>query len=182
MDSAPRAWLTTDAAGILESVMNCWILPTCVLVASGCLHAQSERCPVLAKLPADLKDYEAPEDRPWFELRQCRGETVVVNAYVKGQSKPALTVQTDYDYPAFLSHTRNVLVLESVGGTAEHVMVIAFQNGRPAVRLKRTAGGPIQVRRGEGAITVSVPPKTYPGADGKFPSVADVVYRFPLEF
>jgi hypothetical protein len=53
-------------------VKNGWCFLACVLAAAGCLHAQSERCPFLAKLPADLKDYEALEDRPWLSFGNAR--------------------------------------------------------------------------------------------------------------
>lgn len=167
---------------MLESVKNGLSLVVCALAAVGYLHAQSERCPILAKLPADLKDSAAAEERLWFELRQCNGEMVVVNAYERQNPTPSLTVKTGYTYPALLSHTFNILVLESLGGSANHITVITFQNGKPSVALERSAGGQVQLRRTEDNVIVTVPPKTYPDPDGKFPKVPNAVYTFRLEY
>jgi hypothetical protein len=60
--------------------------------------------------------------------------------------------------------------------------VITFHDGKPSVALRRSAGGPIQVKRLGKAVLVSVPPKTYPGPDGKFPSVPDEQYTFDIEY
>ena len=133
-------------------------------------------------MPADLKDSASPLERLWFELRQCNGETVTVDAYERHRKTPSLTVKTQYTYPAFLGHTFNILVLESFGGSANHVTVIMFHEGKPSVVLERSAGGFIQLKRMENAVVVTVPPKTYPGPDGKFLSVPDAVYSFPLEY
>jgi hypothetical protein len=144
--------------------------------------APSIQCPVLARLPADLKDSASPEERLWFELRQCNGGAVTVYAYERHKRTPSLTVETGDAYPTFLGHTFNVLVLESPGGSANHVRVITFRDGKPSLELERSAGGPIQLQRQENSLTVKVPPKTYPGPDGKFHSVPDAAYTFALEY
>jgi hypothetical protein len=38
------------------------------------------------------------------------------------------------------------------------------------------------VKQYESVVTVTVPVKTYPGPDGKFPSVPDAIYTFALEY
>src|ERR1700694_4847710 len=91
--------------------------------------ARSPRCPVLARLPADLKDSTSEEERLWFELRQCNGETVTVYAYERNRTTPSLKVETGYAYPGLLFHAFNILVLESIGGSANHVTVIIFHDG-----------------------------------------------------
>jgi hypothetical protein len=114
----------------LVSVALLWCFP---------LHSQSPvqtgSCPVIARLPADLKDTEPPDYRPWFVLRQCNGGTVVVNGYEPHKSTPSLTFDTGYFYPVQLVHTVNVLVFESLGGSANHVFVFTFHAGKPRVAL-----------------------------------------------
>jgi hypothetical protein len=154
----------------------------CALPAFAQAPADSVRCPVLARLPGDLKSDASPDERLWFELTQCIGEPVIVRAYERHKKTPSLTVDTEYTYPALLSHTFNILILESFGGTAEHVLVIAFHEGKPSVALRRSAGGQIQLKRQDKAVVLSVPPKTFPGPDGKFPSVPDDTYTFEVEY
>lgn len=150
--------------------------------ANGQLRKDADRCPVFARLPADLKTDASADERLWFELRQCNGGTMTIRAFERHSNKPSLTVDTNYGYPGLLSHTFNILILESFGGTADHVLVITFHNGKPSIALKRSADGPIQVQRLEKAVLVSVPPKTYPGPDGTFPSVPDDHYSFDIEY
>lgn len=150
--------------------------------ASAQLREDAARCPIFARLPADLKTDASADERLWFELRQCNGGTMTIRAFERHKNTPSLTVDTEYGYPALLSHTFNVLILESFGGAADHVLVITFHAGKPSIALKRSADGPIQVTRQEKAVLVSVPPKTYPGPDGNFPSVPDEHYSFNIEY
>jgi hypothetical protein len=150
--------------------------------ANAQLRDDTARCPVFARLPADLKTDASADERLWFELSQCNGEPMIVKAFEGHKNPASLTVYTGYTYPALLNHIFNILVLESFGGTADHVLVITFHAGKPRIALRRSAGGPIQVKRLEKAVLVSVPPKTYPGPDGKFPSVPDDHYSFDIEY
>ncbi|MBL8292824.1 MAG: hypothetical protein JNN08_13355 [Bryobacterales bacterium] len=149
------------------------------------LHAQSppkwNSCPVVARLPADLKDTEPFDLRQWFELRQCGGGTVLVNGYERHRSAPSLSFDTGHGYPVQLVHILNVLVIESLGGSTNHAFVLSFLNGKPTVALKRSTAGRVTVQRNEKSVTVAVPVKTYPGPNGKFPSVPDTFYTFSLE-
>ena len=147
----------------------------------GTVYGQTDRCPIMAKIPADLKDSESIQDRLWFELRQCNGESVIVRAYERHKTKPSLTFNTGSGYPSFIAHTFNVLVLESLGGSTDHVAVITFHEGKPSLALDRT-GDNVQVKRTKDEVIVMVTPKTYPGPDGRFPSVPDSVYKFRLEY
>lgn len=79
-------------------------------------------------------------------------------------------------------HIFNVLVLETLGGSADHIFVFTFHNGKPSVALKRSTAGGIQVQRVGEAVVVTVPPKTYPGPDGQFPPTPDARYSFPIEY
>jgi hypothetical protein len=168
--------------------VNSWISlvallsASCAFPALAQVAANSVRCPVLARLPGDLNTDASPDERLWFELSQCNGETVIVHAFERHKKLPSLTVDTAYSYPALLSHTFNILILESFGGTAYHVLVIAFHDGKPSIALRRSAGDHIRLKRDEKAVIISVPPKTYPGPDGKFPSVPDDVYTFEVEY
>ena len=157
-----------------------------VLATSTALKSQSltrpATCPVIAKLPGDLKDTESPEDRQWFELRQCSGGPVVLQGYERGRSRPSLSFNTQDGYPIQLVHILNVLVFESLGGSANHLYVFTFHEGKPTVALKRSTAGGVVVKRDEKTVTLTVPVKTYPGPDGKFASVPDAVYKFPLEY
>jgi hypothetical protein len=156
-----------------------------VLVTSSAMKAQSSRtwdsCPVIAKLPADLKDTEPPDYRSWFELRQCEGGSVLVNGYEPHKSNPSLTFDTGDSYPVQLVHIVNVLVFESLGGSANHVFVFTFLGGKPSLVLKRSTAGGIVVKSGDKAVALNVPVKTYPGANGKFPIVPDAIYSFRRE-
>jgi hypothetical protein len=138
-------------------------------------------CPTLARLPGDLKDTEPTENRQWFELRQCPGSSVIVQGYERHHSRPSFSFDTQDGYPIQLVHILNVLVLESAGGSANHLYVFAFQHGKPTLALKRSTAGGVAVRQNEKAVSLAVPVKTYPGPDGKFPTVPDAVYNFPLE-
>jgi hypothetical protein len=79
-------------------------------------------------------------------------------------------------------HILNVLVLESLGGSADHLYVFAFQHGKPTLTLKRSTAGGVVVKHNQKTVTLTVPVKTYPGPDGKFPSIPDAVYSVPLEY
>jgi hypothetical protein len=138
--------------------------------------------PVVAKLPADLKDTEPSDLRQWFELRQCNGGTVIVNGYGRHRSGPSLSFDTGYGYLVQLVHILNVLVLESLGGSTNHTFVFTFRDGKPDVALNRSTAGGISVKQNENVVTVTVPVKTYPGPDGKYPSVPDAVYTFAIEY
>jgi len=156
------------------------------LLPVSVLHAQSppkwNSCPVIAKLPADLKDTEPSDLRQWFELRQCSGGTVLVNGYERHRATPSLSFDTGYGYPVQLVHILNVLVLESLGGSANHAFVLTFHDGKPTVALNRSTARGVAVKQNEKTVTVTVPVKTYPSTDGKFPSVPDAVYTFSLEY
>ena len=71
-----------------------------------------------------------------------------MNAYERQKTKPSLTFNTGYIYPSFLAHTFDVLILESFGGSANHVTVITFHKGKPSVALDRSAVG-MQIKRAE---------------------------------
>lgn len=139
-------------------------------------------CPVIARLPADMKDTEPPEYRPWFELLSCGSGNLVVKAYERQKSKPSLTFDTGDGYPTQLVHMVNVLVFQSVGGSADHVFVFTFQGGKPSLALRDATSGNVRVIRAEKAVTITFPPKTYPGPDGKIPSVPDKSFSFAIEY
>ncbi len=156
-------------------------------ICLGCLQLDGEpgarftSCPVIARLPADLKDTEPPDYRLWFELRQCNGGNLFVQGYERHKSKPSLAFDTDYPYPVQLVHIPNVLVMESRGGSTNHVFVFTFKDGKPIVALSSSTNGGVRVKQTEQAVIVAVPQKMYPGTDGKFPSAPDEVYRFSIE-
>ena len=157
----------------------------CLLVIPFAANAQAQKsdsCTVITKLPADLKDTEPPEYRLWFELRQCSGGLVLVNGYERHQSKPSLTFDTGYGYPVQLVQIINVLAFESLGGSANHAFVFAFHDGKPSVALNRSTAGGIMVKQNHNSVTLTVPVKTYPGPNGRFPTVPDARYSFPLEY
>ncbi|HXN50263.1 MAG TPA: hypothetical protein VN893_26675 [Bryobacteraceae bacterium] len=165
-----------------EAVNARMVVFICALIVScGSLTAQSQRCPIVAKLPADLKDAEAPQERRWFELRQCNGEGLVVSAYERMKQTPSLTFDTGYGYPVQLVHSMNVLVLESIGGSANQVFVFTFHEGKPSVALQRSTAGDVQVQQTGKDVIVTVPVKTYPDASGTSRAVPDAVYRFSRE-
>jgi len=76
----------------------------------------------------------------------------------------------------------SVLVLQSLGGSADHVYVLVFKAGKASVALKAAMGCQVQVKRTQNALIVVVPPKTLSGPDGKFPKVpSSRIYSFPIE-
>jgi hypothetical protein len=155
------------------------------------IHAETlmggRSCPVIATLPASLLDWTEPlEQRQRFELRQCGGDQVIVAAYEKGKAVPSLVVDTGDGYPVYLTHTLNVLVFQSPGGSADHVYVFAFHDGKPSLALKTATKDQVEVRQSVKAamsVMVIVRPSTLPGPDGNFASpLPPKQYSFPLEY
>ena len=106
----------------------------------------------------------------------------MVSAYERMKQAPSLTFDTGYGYPVQLVHSANVLVLESLGGSANQVLVFAFHEGKPSVALKRSTAGEVQVKLTQKDVIVTVPVKTYPDESGRFRAVPDAVYRFSREY
>jgi hypothetical protein len=122
------------------------------------------------------------EQRQRFELRQCGDDSVIVLAFEKLRATPAFVFDTSGPYPRYLMDAVNVLVLQSIGGASDHVYVFVFRAGKASVALKTATKGLIQVKQHETAVTVFVPPTTYPGPNGKFPpEPPPKEYSFPLE-
>ena len=100
-----------------------------------------------------------------------------------GRARPSLTFDTGDGYPGYLVHAVNVLVLQSMGGASDHVFVLLFDKGKPSLALKTATKDLIQVVQARTTITVSVPPTTYPGPDGKFPPAPKPeIYVFPIQY
>ena len=133
-------------------------------------NAKAKSCPAIARLPADVKDTEPPDYREWFELRLCGDGTVVVECYEPHRTTPSMAFDTEYPYPVQLVHMQNVLVLESPGGTANHVFVFVFEKGKPKVALDRSTAGGVKVMPADHGVEVKVPPKTYPELGGGTPA------------
>jgi hypothetical protein len=139
-------------------------------------------CPVIATLPADTDWTEPLESRRRFQLRQCHGDPVLVDCFEKGKATPSLTFNTGDGYPRYLVHSFDVLVLQSMGGSADHVYVLLFNGGKPSLALRTATKGLIQVAQATRTITVIVPPPTYPGPDGDFPPTPKPkTYSFPIQ-
>jgi len=157
--------------------------PLMMLSCSVLLAAQPsewQSCPVIAKMPADMRGMGPLNERQRFELRQCRGENIIVTAYERARATPSLVFDTGDGYPQLLAHSENVLVFQSTGGASDHVYVFAFRTGRPSVALRTATKGLIQVRQSKDGVVVSVPATTYPGPDGTFPTApAPKEYLFP---
>jgi hypothetical protein len=119
-------------------------------------------------MPAGPEVRDAPEDRARFELRQCGDGPVEVFAYSKKQTRPALEFNTGDAYVAYLVHAGSVLVLQSSGGSSDHVYVFAFRAGRPIIALQTATKDLIQVKQTGEGLTVTVPPTSYP-VDPRFP-------------
>ena len=156
-----------------------------LLLSCSVLLAQSDSewqsCPVLAKMPTETGAMEAIDRRQRFELRQCKGENIIVTAYERAKTTAALVFDTGDGYPRLLAHVENVLVLQSVGGASDHVYVFVFRAGKPVVALRTATKDLIQVRQSKDRVAVSVPPTTYPGPDGRFPPTPQPKeYTFPL--
>jgi hypothetical protein len=120
-------------------------------------------------MPAETRATEAINQRQRFELRQCKGENIIVTAYERAKATPSLVFDTGDGYPRLLAHVENVLVFQSVGGASGHVYVFAFTAGKPSVALRTATKDLIQVRQSKDGIVVSVLPTTYPRSDGTLP-------------
>ncbi len=160
--------------------------PALLLSCSVLLAAQSrsewQSCPVIAKLPAEVRNLEPMDQRQRFELRQCKGENIIATAYERGKAAPSLVFDTGDGYPRLLAHVENVLVFQSMGGASDHVYVFAFRAGKPSVALRTATKDLIQVRQAKDRVVVSVPPTSYPGPDGRFPpTAAPKEYSFPVD-
>jgi hypothetical protein len=122
------------------------------------------------------------DERQRFELRQCKGENIILTAYERAKAMPALVFDTGDGYPRLLAHVQNVLVFQSLGGASDHVYVFAFRAGKPSVALRTATKDLIQVRQSKDAVVVIVPPTTYPGPDGRFPPTpTPKEYPFPVD-
>ena len=143
----------------------------------------SRICQSIALLPADMKWTEPMQRRERFELRNC-GDSIVVLGYQAKKRSPTLNFETGDGYPRYLTHSFNVLVLQSMGGSADHVYVFAFQDGKPSLVLKTATKDLIQVKQGDSDVTVLVPPVQYPDSQsGKVPpALAPKTYVFRLQY
>jgi len=161
------------------------LLYSCVACVPASAQAQlGPDCPVIATLPADINWTEPLESRQRFQLRQCYGALVIVECFEKGKITPTLTFDTGYGYPSYLVHSLNVLVFQSTGGSADQVLVLLFNRGKPSVGLKTATKDHIQViDSDDGTLRVTVPPPTHPGRDGKFPPTPQpTTYSFPIQY
>jgi hypothetical protein len=149
------------------------------------LHAQTtstwQSCPVITTMPADLDTIAPLETRRRFELRQCHGDAITVIAYEKSNPVPALVIPTLESYPTYLAHIRSVLVLQCVGGSADHVYVFVFRKGIPAVGLKTSTKELIQVKQSQDAVTVLIAPSAFPSPNETWPKRTAKEYAFPIE-
>jgi len=141
------------------------------------LSAQSPKLPACHKLLATLLTSaelvrEAPavgfDPRERFELRECG--SLQVHAFERGKESPSLRIDTGDEYPPYLFHLSNILVFQSIGGASDHVYVFAFEKGRPRLVLQMATKDVISVsvNKDQRAVTVLIPPTTYP-TNGKWP-------------
>jgi hypothetical protein len=101
----------------------------------------------------------------------------------KQNAAPSLIFDTGDGYPRYMAHVFSVLVFQSVGGASDHVYVFTFHQGKPSLALKTATKDLIQVRQADKSVTVIVPPITYPGKDGKFPSPPPPkIYTSPVDY
>jgi hypothetical protein len=136
---------------------------------------------MLAKLPIGFSD-DPIDERPRFELLQCGSNEIIVEAYEKNQTAPSLSYDTGDSYPSYMAYIFNVLVFQFVGGSSDHAYVFVFHKGKPSLALKTATKGLIQVTQSDRAITVIVPPVTYPDNNGEFPpEPAPQKYTFAIE-
>jgi hypothetical protein len=140
-------------------------------------------------MPAERHAFEQMDQLQRFELRQCNGNGIFVTAYQRAKATPSLVFNTGDGYPLMLAHIENVLILQSAGGSCDHVYVFAFKAGKPSVALQTATKDFIQVRQSYEAVVVSVPPIVYPEPDfsksppvAKFPPTPKAKrYRFAVE-
>lgn len=110
------------------------ILLSCALTADSSLNAQpfppGEVCPDrVAMFPAGAT-LGGPKTRATrFELHACNGlvQVLMFEAYA---SKAAMFLDTHDRWPSLLVHSRNVLVIQMIGGTSSPVYIFRFQNGK----------------------------------------------------
>jgi hypothetical protein len=133
-------------------------------------------------MPTETRAAGAIDQGQRFELRQCKGENIIVTAYERAKGTPYLVFDTGDGYPRLLAHVGNVLVFQSIGGASDHVYVFAFRAGKPSVALRTATKDLVQVRQSKDGIVVSVLPTTYPGPDGTLPPTPTPKdYVFPVD-
>jgi hypothetical protein len=160
----------------LVLLLSCGVL----LVAQS--RSEWQSCPVIAKMPAEMRSMEPLDQRQRFELRQCKGENVIVTAYEHAKTTPSLAFDTGDNYPRLLAHVETILVFQSISGASDHVYVFVFRAGKPSIALQTATKDLIQIRQSNDAVVVSVPPTTYPGPDGRSVATpAPKEYSFPLD-
>jgi hypothetical protein len=82
-----------------------------------------------------------------LELRQRKGEDIVVTAYEQGKTIPSLAFYAGDGRPRLVTHVENILVFQRGGGASDHVYDFAFRAGKPSVALRAAMKEFIQVRQ-----------------------------------
>ncbi len=138
---------------------------------------------LLAAFPASLVQLDSLTGAfARFEMHRCGSGNIQIHAFEKGAAGPSFVFDTGDDYPAYLVHVSNVLVLQSGGGSCDHVYVFIFVKGKPRLALQSATKDQVQVRRIAGdKVEVEVPVVTYPDHTGKFPPAPIRRYLYPYE-
>ena len=83
-----------------------------------------------------------------IELRQCdpaRSESIQIVAWEKDNNSPALVIDTT-DFVVVQTVARgNVYLIETTGGPRDRVYVIAYEKGKPLLKLMRVTRGTARV-------------------------------------
>jgi hypothetical protein len=96
-----------------------------------------------------------------FQIRRCLGSYTVQVVALEGESStPSVFVDTHEPWPKLLVHARNVLVLQTVGGSSSAVYVLSFRKGKAQPLLSRDTRGIVKVSIDEerDRVIIDVPP------------------------
>jgi hypothetical protein len=141
-------------------------------------------CPtVLGIYPVDFKIDDPLNQRPRFEIRACndgRG-TVQLLGFKASAGSPSL-VESGSPIE-LLIHTGTLIVVQMTAGSSSPTLVAKFQKGIPVLLGRESAVGSItyteEHKNGDFAI-ITIPQKTYPDNNGKFPDVPPHRYRLNI--
>lgn len=118
-------------------------------------------CPTVVSLLVSQLVFGIPvSNLPRVELRQCSpgtSESIQIVAWEKDGKTPSLTIDTT-DFTVVQAVVRkNVYLIETTGGPRDRVYVIAYEKGKPVLKLMRVTKGTAKVTITNDAISVVIP-------------------------
>jgi len=120
---------------VVTTMLNSYRIFVALITLSivGDVRAQ-EICPAIAaRFPTGLALADAPQDlslQQRFELRRCPSGALRVLVFESGKSEPSMSLDDLDSWPRQLFHRRNLLVVQTIGGSSSTVYVLHFRGGK----------------------------------------------------